>query len=198
MNKLSGKSGRIKIGNAIAITGAICAAGIVTVTAANALAPGMFVLISGVLGMVELNNSGKGHLVKTATPTEFEVELSTVQLYTSGGTATRIIPIIEFNLNRDSEVGDVTDSESGDWKENLVAGHKSWDGDYTGVMYDGDGDPPFAEELDAEFDIDETNIYSGKAIFKSQKTGVKINSTSGVAVTGTFTGTGALIKTLPA
>jgi len=195
MQKLSGKSGRIKIGSAITITGAVCTDGVVAVTAVNTLSVGMFVLISGVVGMTDLNNSGKGHLVTVASGSGFSVVLATAQTYTSGGTAKRIIPITEYNLNINGEVGDAVDSESGEWKERLAGKFKDWDFDYNGIDYSGAAMPPVNEELAVELDIDANNYYSGNAIFDNAKIGVKIEGAQNVSISGTAKGNGALTKT---
>ncbi len=97
MGKLSGKSGRIKLETAATISAATFSAGVATITVdttAN-LRAGGFVLISGVVGMVELNNDGKGHLVTEITDgTTFKVAIASGTTYVSGGSAQRIIPII--------------------------------------------------------------------------------------------------------
>jgi hypothetical protein len=196
--KKSGKSGRIKLGAAITITGAVHATGVVTVTAAaHGLMAGQFVLISGVTGMTDLNNGGKGHLVVAApTSDTFTVNLTTSQTYSgTGATAQRIIPISEWNANLNSEFAEVTDSESGDWKEKIVAGHKEWDGDYSGFEYEGADLPPFGEALDVELDISPAMYYKGNAIFNGVKTGAKVTGSDAVGVSGTFTGNGPLTKT---
>ncbi len=195
MNKISGKSGRIKIGSVISITAATAAGGVVTVTAANTLSVGMFILISGVLGMVDLNNNGKGHLVTAASATDFEVALTTTQTYTSGGTAQRILPITDWNLNVSAEVAEALDSESGEWKERLIGKFKDWDGDYAALDYDGANMYPVGEELAVELDEDDANYYSGSAIFDNFKTGVKVAGAAAITVSGTFKGNGELAKT---
>jgi|GEM_PF-1551385 len=197
-SKKSGKSGRIKLGAKKTITAAAIAAGVCTVTVtAHGFIPGQFVLISGVAGLTDLNNSGKGHLVVAApTADTFTVSLTSSQTYSgSGATAQRIIPISEWNLNINSEYAEVTDSESGDWKEKIVSGHKDWDGDFNGFEYEGAELPPISEALDVELDISSAMYYSGNAIFNSVKTGVKVAGSDAVTVSGTFQGNGALIKT---
>jgi len=192
---LSGRSGRIKLGSAITITGATHAAGIITVTAANSLVAGMFVLISGVVGMTDLNNGGKGHIVIEANATTFKVEKTTSQTYTSGGTAKRIIPITKWDLDVKSQSGEATTSESGEWKERLLTGFKEWSFSYEGIEFDGADQMIIQEMHDVELDIDENNYYSGSAVFETFKTGSKITDANAMAVSGTASGSGPLVKT---
>lgn len=191
--KLSGKSGRIKLGTAVAITGAT---GTTTIVVSSTLAPavGDVVLISGVVGMTDLNNGGKGHVVTAIGTGTFTVVLATAtaQTWTSGGTAQKILPITGWDIDLKSDVADVTDSESGEWKERIVAGQKEWSGKYTGFYADQQGTPPLASSLAAEFDIDATNGWSGTAIFDAASIGVKVPGADAVSVSGTFQGSGAL------
>src|ERR1019366_3422583 len=105
MQKLSGRNGRIKIGAPIAfaaVTPVVITNKIATVTVATAhgWAVGMFVLISGVVGMTDANNKGKGFVILTApTTVTFTVALDSSQTYTSGGTVQRIIPIAEWSID---------------------------------------------------------------------------------------------------
>jgi hypothetical protein len=200
MGKLSGKDGRIKLGTAVALAtpGAVITSGVCTVTTASAhgLVAGMFVLLKGVTGMADLNNLGKGFIVASApTTTTFTVTLTSSQTWTSGGTAQRIIPITDWSIDGSIETGDATDSESGAFKDKIVAGHKDWKGSYSGLDYDGAGLPPWGDILAAELDIDGTNYYSGTAIFNGWKSDVKVVGANAVTQSGTFEGTGVLTKT---
>jgi len=190
---LSGNEGRIKLGEKLSITGAVGSAGLVTVTCANSLQAGMFVLISGVTGMTDLNNEGKGHLVIEANSTTFKVELETSQEYGNGGTAQRIIPITKWDLNVNSESGSVKTSESGGWATRFKAGVKDWDFSYSGIEWDGARQMIVQEIYEVELDVDSNNYYSGTAIFESFKTGANVDSKNGCEITGTAKGSGELI-----
>ena len=78
--------------NSGSVSGAVHAAGVVTVTvaAAHFLRPGDEVSLSGVGGMTDLN--GAFVVLSAPTPTIFTVALSTAQTYSSGGTWVRIAP----------------------------------------------------------------------------------------------------------
>lgn len=197
MGKFSGKSGRIKIGSGKAITAAVVGAGVVDVTCvAHGLSAGMFVLISGVVGMTDLNNSGKGLLVESVGDVDtFTVNLTTAQVYTSDGTAQRILPLTKWDLTRTSPIGDVSDSESGDWAEKQFSGFKEWEATYEALASDGQDDAVFDNELAVELDLDENNYYSGSALFDSEKVSVDRKSAGGIPVSGTMKGNGALTKT---
>ena len=197
MQKLSGKSGRIKIGTAKNITGAAGTTTITITCVAHGLSAGMYVLIADVGGMTDANNNGKGWVVKTApTADTFTIvpAVATSQTYISGGTAQRIIPITEYNLNINGEVGDAVDSESGEWKERLVGKFKDWDFDYSGIDHDDSAMPPINEECSVQLDIDSSNYYSGSAIFDNAKIGVKIEGAQAVTVSGTAKGNSTLTK----
>jgi hypothetical protein len=198
MNKLNGKSGRVKLGSAVSIASVAYANGVVTVTTStpHGFVAGQFILNKSVAGMTDLNNGGKGMLVASApTTTTFTVKLTTSQTYTTGGTVQRIIPITEWNLDADSEISETTDSESGDWKEKGISGHKDWKGDWKGFDYDGAAMAPLGESYAVELDIDANNYYSGTAIFKSFKTGAKVTGANSTELSGNFEGTGSLVKT---
>lgn len=200
MQKLSGRSGRIKIGASIAFaatTPIVITSKIATVTtiAAHGLLAGMFVLISGVVGMTDANNKGKGFVILTApTTTSFTVALDSSQTYTSGGTVQRIIPISEWAIDASSAVGGATDSESGDWKDKVPGGERDWKGTYSGFDYDGAGIPPLDEGHDAEFDVDAHNSWTGNAVFNSFKTNAKVAGAAVVTMDGGFEGNGELVR----
>lgn len=196
MAKLSGRNGRIKIGSSSSVTGAVATGASVVVTSGLSVAVGDWVLISSVTGLTDLNNSGKGHQVTAKGTGTFTVILpaSTSQTYTSGGTAQRIIPVSEWNLDVKGEVADVTDSESGSWKEHIDTGHKSWSGTFKGFWNDAQTEPLMGSYA-VELDLNSTNYYSGTAIFDAFSIGVKIPGADAVALSGNFTGTGALVKT---
>jgi hypothetical protein len=87
---------------------------------------------------------------------------------------------------------DVSDSESGEWEEREIAGHKSWTFTYSALLYDGQGDLPIQEKLPVELDVDEDNYWGGTAIFESYDVTCKL--TDAVQVTGNASGSGALTK----
>ena len=203
MGKLSGKSGRIKLGTSTAITGATSTNGVTKISfaAAHGFVVGQFILVKGVTGMTDLNNGGKGFLISAVANTaggtpdySVSVALTTTQTWISGGTVQRIIPITDWSMDGSIEAGDSTDSESGAFKDKIVAGHKEWKGSYSGLDYDGAGLPPWGDVMAAEFDIDGNNYYSGTAIFTGFKTDVKVVGASAVTMNGTFEGTGELTK----
>lgn len=198
MQKLSGKSGRIKIGEAKAITGASGTTTITITCVGHGLSAGMFVLISSVGGMTDANNNGKGWLVESApTADTFTIvpATATSQTYTTGGSARRIIPITEWNIKGNSEVGEANDSETGEWKNRLKGRFKDWDGSYSALYHDGQEMPPLDDELEAEYDVDENNYYSGSAIFNGFDIGVKIEGAQASTISGTFMGNGELTLT---
>ena len=104
MQKLSGKTGRIKLGVTTAITAAVCTDKLVKISfaAAHSYVVGMFILVKGVVGMTDLNNKGKGFVITAISNTSggtpdysVTVVCDTTQTWTSGGTVQRIIPISE-------------------------------------------------------------------------------------------------------
>lgn len=192
--KLSGSSGRVKIGSSASVTGATITSGNCVVTSGLSVSVGDIVLISGVVGMTDLNNSGKGHLVTAVGSGTFTVVLTSSQTYTSGGTAQRIIPITQWDLKQGSETADVTDSESGNWKENMVTGHKSWSGTYSGFLPNKSSELPLGVSLAVQLDVDANNSWSGTAVFNEASIGTKVVGADAVTVSGSFTGTGALTK----
>lgn len=196
--KLSGNSGRIKIGNTVGVvTPVTSSAGITTITtaAAHGLSAGMFVLISGAAGMTDLNNGGKALFVLSApTTTTLTVKLTSSQTYTSGGTLQRVIPITEWDINPKADKADQMDSESGGWKENTISS-LGFTGTYKALQSDGQHAPLFGVQLPCELDIDKNNFYTATLSFDGYKIGAKIAGANQVAIDGTFEGSGALVFT---
>lgn len=194
IQKLSGKDGCVKLGASASVTGATASGGNCVVTSGLSVAVGDIVLISGVTGMTDLNNSGKGQLVTAIGSGTFTVALTTSQTFSLGGTAQRILPITQWSVDVNSEIADVTDSESGEWKENIVTGHKSWSGSYSGFLPNNSSDLPINQELAVELVVDSNNSFAGNAIFTNAKVDTKVPGADAVAVSGSFTGNGALTK----
>lgn len=198
--KLSGKSGRVKVGAVATISTIAVATGIATITtaAAHGFIPGCFVLHKNIAGITDLNNGGKGMLVLTApTPTTYTVAVTTSQTNATGGTAQRIIPITEWTLKASIPTSDSSDSESVEWANKEFTGLKEWSGSYDGYDRDGRAMALLGVKAAVELDVDANNYYSGTALFKDWDTGAKLKGDL-VTVKGSFDGDGELTKTFNA
>jgi len=192
MAKVSGSSGIVKIGSAVNISDAIHSAGVVTVdtAAAHGLSQRSRISVLSVVGMTDLNRHFSVATVPAAD--SFTVALTTAQNYTSGGTVQQIIEVTNWSFTEDRPVLDVSDSNSGGWREKLDKGISNFTGTIEGFLYSSTLKPTKGSELTATLVASATEEYSGTILITSDVTTVDIPGETAVMVSFNFEGTGEL------
>ena len=193
MAKISGENGDCLYGASATIDGATHDTGIVTVstTSAHGYSVGDLVDITGVVGMTDLN--AKYVIDAVDTTTSFDVELTTAQSYTSGGTVRRAHYITSWTVDRVAEVQNITDSGSAGTGEFQGNGHTAWSGTIAGFVEGEINTLTKATELYLRLVLESGEYYYGQAIVAGEVNSLNVAGTEAVRVEYTYQGTDTLM-----
>jgi hypothetical protein len=194
MAKISGKDGKVLIGSSVNISAATHNTGVVTIDTASAhgLATGDKVMISGVVGMTDIN----GEFMATYIDADsFSIVKTTSQTYSSAGTAQMCASIISFTLDRQIGLKEVSDSSSTAGKDYLSDKLYEVDGSFDGFVEEGVNELELGSEVSLVLKEASATYWSGSGIVTS--IGESLTASGGDAVKASykFKGNGAWART---
>lgn len=193
MAKISGTSGEVRFGTAKNISGATHAASVVTITASShGFADKDRVLVEGVVGMTDLN--GNSYTIDYTSSNIFNVDQTTAQSYTSGGTVQKIYDITGYNIDINLDVIDITDSNVTTTKEFISNVFKEASGTFDVFIEGATNVPSKGESVAIELDIDGTLSYSGTGFITSEAMSLDVVANEVVKATYSFQTTGTVTQ----
>lgn len=196
MGKISGKEGRVLYGDAYTISAATHSNGVITITvgATSGLTEGDRIHISGVVGMTDINGSFKVESVEDGTT--LTISKTTEQTYTSGGTFKKTCEITAWTMEKTGGEADVSDSNTADDAEYVIAGKIARSGTFEGFAYQGSNNKiPFHTLIDLELRESADRYHKGQAFTTQESTNVNVPGAEGVRVSTTWRGTGEWTET---
>jgi hypothetical protein len=200
MAVIIGKEGKVKIGSAFNIEGISndTEEHVISVTldtALHGLATGDRVIITGVVGMTDLNGY---HTVLDDADEIITISLTTAQSYTSGGTVQKHVPFTDMTINEEIGEIDVSDSESGVYSDFIAGKRISVDGTITGYMREGVKPLDKGTELSFKIEADANSYWEVTAFVRALQSMVPIKEDGVAQHTYTIRGTGELVETIEA
>lgn len=198
MAVLSGNSGLVYYGNAMNISAATKANPCSLTVTGHGFSTGERITIAGVGGMTQLNgNSYTITVVDANTFTLNGTDSSAYGIYTSGGTAQRLIEIIDWNASKTAKIANVTDSSSTVWEDHIAAGFQNFTGTISGFLKSSITKPAMGTVFKFTLYESPTVFIQGNGILTSDATALVVDGTTAVKVTWNFQGTSSLSETNP-